>query len=313
MISDSASTPPLSRSSSTTTTSAPGSLSRRRTMSNPLSLSLSLDLSSIPAYIPPSAPTNTLLLTNLAPEVFDSAHLTALRSLVEELAAADGKLETWAPIRSFRRIVVVFSGESEVAGQEGVEAAAKVRGVLDGDVVGGERIRVYYGEHTPFTHHHSSSSPSSHKDELEVPGRDKQFLISPPPSPPVGWTSREEDAPNRDVHHDSHAGDLLAALARFKSSASANSFADDEGDTKTVGLGLGLGLEEVKEAPVLRLREPDGEQPGIVVEDWDGKTASGSASDNDEGFVLRIPTPVPSGKGESVEKVRTSRPPVEFM
>ncbi|BFZ64470.1 hypothetical protein YB2330_005616 [Saitoella coloradoensis] len=293
------------------------SLSRRRAMSNPLSPSLSLDLSTIPAYILPSAPTNTLLLTNLAHEVFDPAHLTALRSLVEELAAAEGSVQTWAPIRSFRRIVVVFSGPSEIEGQEGVEAAANVRGVLDGDVVGGERIRVYYGEHTPLTtHHHSSSLPtSSHKDELEVPGREKQFLISPPPSPPVGWTSREEDAPNRDVHHDSHAGDLLAALARFKSSnTDPEDTTTSSVDTKTVGLGL--GLDEVKEAPVLRLREPDGEQPGIVVEDWDGKTASGSGSvsDNDESFVLRVPTPAPgSGAGESVEKVRTSRPPVEFM
>lgn len=43
---------------------------------------------------------------------------------------------------------------------------------------------------------------------LLPPKASKQFFISPPPSPPVGWVSREEGAPNTEVH----APDLASAL-----------------------------------------------------------------------------------------------------
>ena len=45
--------------------------------------------------------------------------------------------------------------------------------------------------------HYTSSQEAPHHDchNLAVPAAPRQFLISPPPSPPVGWEPSEEDAP----------------------------------------------------------------------------------------------------------------------
>lgn len=52
---------------------------------------------------------------------------------------------------------------------------------------------------------------SEKERHLQAPKASKQFFISPPPSPPAGWTSKEEDPPNKDVH----AHDLASALGRL--------------------------------------------------------------------------------------------------
>lgn len=79
-----------------------------------------------------------------------------------------------------------------------------MRQELDGVALLGERIRVYFGEHT---------REDLDKDQhLQAPEAKKLFFISPPPSPPVGWEMRNEAAPNKDVH----AEDLASALARLE-------------------------------------------------------------------------------------------------
>ena len=66
----------------------------------------------------------------------------------------------------------------------------------------GARARIYFGEPTPI----------HPKDQhLHAPHSSKLFFISPPPSPPHGWETRNEEPPNRDVH----AEDLAAALAKL--------------------------------------------------------------------------------------------------
>lgn len=70
----------------------------------------------------------------------------------------------------------------------------------------GFRIRVYFGLDTPL-------NPSD--QHLALPKSDRLFFISPPPSPPMGWEMKEEDAPNKIVH----AEDLAAALARLHASS----------------------------------------------------------------------------------------------
>lgn len=62
--------------------------------------------------------------------------------------------------------------------------------------------KCYFGEPTPI---------DNEKKYLERPDAGKLFFISPPPSPPVGWESRMEDPPNKEVHAD----DLAAKLSKL--------------------------------------------------------------------------------------------------
>lgn len=66
--------------------------------------------------------------------------------------------------------------------------------------------RVYFGLPTPLP---SDLDEPSRNVHLKPPKSGKQFLISPPPSPPAGWEIREEDPPNAETH----AADLLEPVA----------------------------------------------------------------------------------------------------
>ncbi|KAF2141327.1 uncharacterized protein K452DRAFT_359106 [Aplosporella prunicola CBS 121167] len=157
---------------------------------------LSLDLSDLPPLIQPSPPSNTLLITNLQePSIFHPSNLVTIR----ELISTHAPVHTWAPLRSFRRIVVSFFD---------VEAAIAIRQQLDGETIMGDRVRVYFGTHTPL-------NPTD--QHLPLPKSDKLFFISPPPSPPHGWELRNEDPPNKEVHAD----DLAAALAKLHARSSS--------------------------------------------------------------------------------------------
>jgi hypothetical protein len=54
---------------------------------------------------------------------------------------------------------------------------------------------------------------------LKVPEEDKMFLISPPSSPPIGWTSVREGCPV--PHHEAHADNLENAIEELKLEESA--------------------------------------------------------------------------------------------
>ncbi|KAK8094570.1 Calcipressin-1 [Apiospora hydei] len=91
--------------------------------------SLKLDLSSLPPLTQPTPPTNTLLLTNLGDlDIFRPDNLQTIRELISTTAP----VYTWAPLKSFRRIVVSFFDE---------ESAIKVRQVWDGEAIMGQRCR----------------------------------------------------------------------------------------------------------------------------------------------------------------------------
>ncbi|KAG9001593.1 carbohydrate-binding module 1 protein [Tulasnella sp. JGI-2019a] len=64
-------------------------------------------------------------------------------------------------------------------------------------------LRVYRGAHTNI---------DEDVDRLPVPHTTKNFLVSPPGSPPVGWEPAVEEPPNTA----SLAADLLAALQRLQ-------------------------------------------------------------------------------------------------
>jgi len=157
-----------------------------------------------------------------------------------------------------------------------------VRQALDGEAVLGDRVRVYFGEHTPL-------QPVD--QHLQAPESKKLFFISPPPSPPHGWEMKNEDPPNSVML----AEDLAHALARLSH------------ETKPMHSEPVKSGEKSDNSPSFRrhrssssvvLFEPQHDQkemPAISVDDY---TDSGDEH-----------SPVtPQGQG-----FHTVRPPVELM
>ncbi|KAM0273864.1 hypothetical protein ACHAQH_008196 [Verticillium albo-atrum] len=241
--------------------------SRRSTASGK---SLSLDLSSLPPLTQPTPPSNTLLLTNLDDlAIFRPDNLQTIRDLIAQTAA----IHSWAPLKSFRRIIVSFYDE---------DAAIAVRQIWNGEAILGNVCRVYFGTPTPIDQHL--------KDQyLALPDAGKLFFISPPPSPPHGWEMKLEDAPNKQVH----AEDLADALAKLHH-ASRSAAAGMETPISPVD-----GTRQTRSRSSTLLYQPSAQEgaspdlPAICLEDM-----------TDEPSPIEAPKPI---------MAHTSRPPVELM
>ncbi|KAI9760250.1 MAG: hypothetical protein M4579_001764 [Chaenotheca gracillima] len=246
--------PPPSRSST------PSSKSRRSP--------LSLDLSSVPPLIHPSPPSNTLLITNLQDLlIFRHDHISTLRDVINQ----SSPIHSWSPLKSFRRVVVSFYD---------VDAALQIRQILDGEVIMGERVRVYFGEPTPI-------EPVD--QHLQAPASQKLFFISPPPSPPHGWAMKNEEPPNKDVHAD----DLASALSKLHARPEPVSPVFDEERTN-LGKRQRSGSATMIYHPEEHGSSPN--LPAIAVEDLTGTPENLSP--------IEAPT---------TRLTHTSRPPVELM
>ncbi|KAK7553600.1 BcRCN1, regulator of calcineurin [Phyllosticta citricarpa] len=260
--------PPRSRASSTSSLTSP---KNRRTPK------LSIDLSDLPPLITPSPPSNTLLITNLQePSIFHPSNLVTIRELINSYAP----VHTWAPLRSFRRIVVSFFD---------VAAAITIKQKLDGEIIMGDRIRVYFGTHTPL-------NPAD--QHLPLPKSDKLFFISPPPSPPHGWEVREEDPPNKEVH----AEDLAAALAKLHAKHDIPASPTDTDLDGRSPTSPSVRRARSGSATIVYHPEDHGDSPhlpAIAVEDT---TASPAEM-----------TPVHEEDIDQPKFVHTQRPPVELM
>ncbi|XP_012264198.1 protein sarah isoform X2 [Athalia rosae] len=135
----------------------------------------------------------SVIVTNVDPRVFKDAQI---RSGIETLFKQFGEDATFQYFRSFRRMRVNYSSPS---------AAAHARIQLHQTRYGETDINCYFAQ--PVT-------PIDMEDQhLHPPAPTKQFLISPPASPPIGWEPREEGEPL--VNHD-----LLAAIANLSPGAS---------------------------------------------------------------------------------------------
>ncbi|KAI1931347.1 hypothetical protein LOZ12_001600 [Ophidiomyces ophidiicola] len=156
--------------------------------------------------MPPSPPSNTLLITDLRrPALFQPAHLAAVRTRL----AAVAPLNSFAALPALRRIVCSFATAA---------AAVRARQLLetdDGLDLDLRAARIYFGAPTPVAHDDPAAAAA--RRLLDAPLADKLFFISPPPSPPHGWVVRNEHPPNKDVH----AADLAAALACLDARAPA--------------------------------------------------------------------------------------------
>lgn len=128
----------------------------------------------------------SIIVTNIHSEVFANEDL---KIEMENLFKIFSENASFQWLKSFRRLRVNFD--------TGI-AAANARIQLHQYQFGKSQITCYFAQ--PVT-------PVAHKF-LQPPAPFKQFLISPPTSPPAGWQMREEGEPL--VNHD-----LLAALANL--------------------------------------------------------------------------------------------------
>lgn len=127
----------------------------------------------------------SIIVTNIHSEVFASPEL---KHAMEELFRSFCESATFQWLRSFRRLRVNY---------DNAIAAANARIKLH---------QYEFNKKTVITCYFAQPvTPVSNKN-LQPPAPVKQFLISPPASPPAGWEPREEGEPL--VNHD-----LLAALA----------------------------------------------------------------------------------------------------
>ncbi|KAH6688614.1 Calcipressin-domain-containing protein [Plectosphaerella plurivora] len=235
--------------------------------------SLKLDLSSLPPLTQPTPPSNTLLFTNLQDAaIFRPDNLQTIRDLVTQTAP----IHAWAPLKSFRRIVVSFFDE---------DAAIAVRRIWDGEAILGNTVRVYFGTPTPI-------DPADR--HLALPDAGKLFFISPPPSPPHGWEMRLEDAPNKMVH----AEDLADALAKLRHEASRAADTGIVTPISPVDAPAGHRTTRSRSSTLLYQPEvtgtsPVADLPAICLEDM-----------TDEPVIPAPAKPI---------MAHTSRPPVELM
>lgn len=128
----------------------------------------------------------SLIVTNIHSEVFTN---DKLKADLEDLFRMFSENVTFQWLRSFKRLRVNF---------DTAIAAANARVQLHQYEFYKTSISCYFAQ--PVT-------PVSQRN-LQPPPLTKQFLISPPASPPAGWEPREEMEPL--VNHD-----LLAALANL--------------------------------------------------------------------------------------------------
>jgi hypothetical protein len=216
----------------------------------------------------PTPPSNTLIITNLNdPSIFHAENLQTIR----ELLLASAPLHSFAPLKSFRRIIVSFYD---------IESAIRIRSILDGEHIMGEKVKVYFGHHT---------NTDIQDEHLKLPDAGKLFFISPPPSPPHGWEMKLEDAPNKQVH----AEDLAEALAKLHHRPAADYPASPVSD----GEGGVNGRKRSGSTTMIYNPSDHGDSPNlpaIAVEDF-----------TDE--------PEPLLQAEKPILAHTARPPVELI
>jgi len=127
-----------------------------------------------------------------------------------------GEINQWVPLPGFGRIIVVYENEDH---------AEDAKTACDPIIIQGEEgeqgpqmiLRVYRADPNPllpkppaFGDAEFSTIPQ--ENYLQPPPIEKNFLISPPGSPPVGWEQVKEDPPNSTPL----AADLMAVLRKLE-------------------------------------------------------------------------------------------------
>lgn len=239
-------------------------------------------------------PTNTLVVTKVPPALLQAPVSPSLKEFFQRY----GHIEAWVPLTGFERVVVVYSDESSVEfakealdytivegfgtgsrGSKWVVTGNAVR-VATTDISYPRRsmLRVYRANPTPL----DSLGRDRFPEYLPVPDTDKNFLISPPGSPPVGWEQIREDPPNADTL----AADLAKALEGLAMDGSCR---PDREDPASQALLLSPSSPSSRRSPrdtliIPHRRTESGDLPSVMVSDTD--IAAGPQLPSSNGFSI---------------------------
>ncbi|KAF4604315.1 carbohydrate-binding module 1 protein [Pleurotus pulmonarius] len=193
---------------------------------SPLTMTCVAISSSSPSSSRPSSPkndkTNTLAITSLPKSFFSPNVLDALRRHFVSF----GSINQWVPLPGFGRIIVVFEVDDHAETAKLQSDPIIIESSLDQYVIHRSPFRVlltirWYRSHTTLRVYRADPNPLISQDTLgfvpeanylRPPPIEKNFLISPPGSPPVGWEQIREDPPNATPL----AEDLIAALQKLQ-------------------------------------------------------------------------------------------------
>ncbi|GAA5978607.1 hypothetical protein JCM10908_004420 [Rhodotorula pacifica] len=254
---------------------------------------------------PPPAPSNVLILV-VPSLVLHSSLLPAFHAHF----ATYGTLHAWTPLPGLGRVVCVYGDEKEAQAardeMDGFfwadEVDLKARGLDPGQAY--EPLRAYYGPSFPpsrFVHlpsHANGPPPSSaastsaaDQQHLAVPSSGRNFLISPPGSPPVGWQQLEEDSPNTQTWHEGdepptpNSGQV--ELEELKKAASPDEAWADELARALRFLSVDVGGDEDEDDD----QDVEGEE---VMDEGGGDTELGGAAAGSTTHLVLAPAPIPS-------------------
>jgi len=254
---------------------SPVDSSRSSTRSSTPRTKLSLDLSNLPHVVYPDPPSNTIIITRLNdPTIFEPENLQTIRNIINNY----GAIHTWSPFKSFSRIIVVFYD---------MRVAKAIKESLDGETIMDCSVRIYFANHTNL-------SPTSRY--LVAPKLDKQFFISPPPSPPHDWESRNEGPPNKTVHAD----DLAIALSKLHARHTTR---QDEKDVE-------------QEITILNARERSSSVTVVYHPEHHGSNPNLPAINVEDTTFVESPVEALESPMEDIKMghgFHTARPPVELM
>jgi len=148
--------------------------------------------------------------------------------------ASFGDINQWVPLPGFGRIIIVYESEHHAEAVKQQSDPIVVEGTPDHPRI---MLRVFRADPNPLIPR-GERSYIPQTSYLQPPPIEKNFLISPPGSPPVGWEPVKEDPPNATPL----AEDLIHALRKLQVQNSRPAFEQllDPFD----GSGVGVYIED---------------------------------------------------------------------